>query len=316
MPVNGAQLEVPERQIPVAPDFRLVDEHVRKAVHRLDAVGLFVDFRKVHVLAIVVEMPRALPEIRLEERRSPDDVVAPPEVFALLEGFQYMTQDRTPGMVDHHPGPHLVTEAEKIQFPAQLPVVPPLGFFQEVEILLEAVLVGKGRSVYALEHGVLFVAPPVGPCHTRQLERLEVPGVRHVRPPAEVHEVALPVRGNLGVLEPFQQFDLVLLTPLTEVPDGLLPGHLPPLEGMPARRQFPHLLFYLFEIFLGERALDVKIVVEPVFDGRPDGDLRFGEQGFHGLGHDVRRAVAQNFSALGRGGLHPIEGRCLPDRRR
>ena len=49
---------------------------------------------------------------------------------------------------------------------------------------------------------------------------------------------------------------------------------------------------------LGQR----EVVVEAVLDGRPDGVLGPGDQVAHGLGHDVRRRVAEDVQPVGLGG--------------
>ena len=73
---------------------RLVDHHVGEAVHRLDAVALLVHLGEVHVLPVIVEMARALPEFRLEDLGADDDIVAPLEVLFSLPVLDDRAQQR------------------------------------------------------------------------------------------------------------------------------------------------------------------------------------------------------------------------------
>jgi len=74
--MNGAQFEIPQRQIPVAADFGFVNQHMRQAVHRLDAVSLLVHFREIHVFAVMIEMAGLLPQVHLENLGPHDHIVA------------------------------------------------------------------------------------------------------------------------------------------------------------------------------------------------------------------------------------------------
>ncbi len=58
----------------------------------------------------------------------------------------------------------------------------------------------------------------------------------------------------------------------------------------------------------------VELVVEAVLDRRADAELGLGEDVLHGLGHDVRRGVAQHHQAVGVAGQHRLDGRALTHR--
>mgnify|MGYP007121805942 CR=1 FL=1 len=100
-------------------------------------------------------------------------------------------------------------ECEQIEFLAELAMVAALGFFDTVQVFLEILGIGKGRCVDAGKHTVLFVAAPVRPGNGQQLERLHEPGIRNVRPTAQVNEIAVPVQGDGPVFEALDQLDLV-----------------------------------------------------------------------------------------------------------
>ena len=104
---HRAQLEVAQRQVPVAADPGLVDQHVGQAVHGLDAVHLAFDFGEIHVVPVVVPMAGAFPEVRLEHLGAHDHLVAPLEMLPALEILDEAPQQGPFGMVDDHARPRL-----------------------------------------------------------------------------------------------------------------------------------------------------------------------------------------------------------------
>ena len=92
-----------------------------------------------------------------------------------------------------------------------------------------------GRAVDALEHRTLLVAPPVGAGDGEQLERLgiDLRGVRHVGPAAQVGEAVVRVRGDLFVRRKVvDQLELVGLV-------GKAPAGLARAKGPRARTAWP-----------------------------------------------------------------------------
>src|SRR5207244_6053480 len=96
------------------------------------------------------------------------------------------------------------------------PVVPLLRLLEPPQMLVELLLREPRGAVDALEHRVALVAPPVGAGGREQLEVLHVRGRRHVRPAAEVDEVALPVERDARRLDPLEDLRLERLTALAQ----------------------------------------------------------------------------------------------------
>src|SRR2546427_29692 len=82
--------------------------------------------------------------------------------------------------------------------------------------LAEVLAAEPGGAVDALEHGVLLVAAPVGAGGREELERPDLSCRPDMRPPAEVHEVALAVQGDGVGVDPAQDLHLERLVPLLE----------------------------------------------------------------------------------------------------
>jgi hypothetical protein len=56
MAMHRSELKVADGKIPINPNLRLVDEHVRKTVHRFDPVLRILHFGEVHLVPIILEM--------------------------------------------------------------------------------------------------------------------------------------------------------------------------------------------------------------------------------------------------------------------
>src|SRR6185369_17244992 len=101
-------------------------------------------------------------------------------------------------MEERAPGRFLV-EAEQAELLAELPVVAALGFLKPRKMLLERLAIGPRGAVDALEHRILFVATPVRAGNAEKLECAEAPGLGHVRPAAEVDEIALAIEPDVRI---------------------------------------------------------------------------------------------------------------------
>ena len=95
------------------------------------------------------------------------------------------------------PGPTIVVEGEQPHLLADLAVVALLRLLQHREVGLHLGLVLEGGAVDALELRVLLVAFVVGAGDTQQLERADVAGAHHVRPGAEIDEIAVLIERDL-----------------------------------------------------------------------------------------------------------------------
>ncbi len=177
-----------------------------------------------------------------------------------------------------------------------------LASSRRLEVLLELLLGEEGRAVDALELLVVLVALPVGAGDGEELEGagLDLARGGDVRPAAEVVEGALPVDGDGLVLAPLEgQLGLVGLLLLVEEGLGLLPGHLFAADGGVAGDDLVHPPLDGLQVLEAEGHGAVEIVVEPVLDDGPDGDLGLREQLLDRVGEEVRAGVAVDRQGLG-----------------
>ena len=190
-------------------------------------------------------------------------------------------------------------EREEVHLRANLAVVAALGLLLELEPLLERGLVLEGRAVDALELRAFLVALVVGGGHGGELERADVAGAHHVRPGAEVNEVAvLEVGDRLALGDVLEQVELELAGvagPLGEaaeasalrVGDGLLARDGEFLEDVVGLNLLLHLLLELGEVLGGDAVGAFEVVVEAILDRRPVGELGVRPQTQDGGGQDV-----------------------------
>ena len=130
----------------------------------------------------------------------------------------------------------------------------------------------------------------------------DLSGAEHVRPPAQVDELAVLVKGQgLAFFQIGEDFLFV-----GSVGDHLfcfLAHNIDPLELVILLDDPLHLALDLLQVGGRKRLGHVEVVVEAVVNGRADGQLRVWEEAQHGLRQHVRHAVA-----VDPGGLVRIPG--------
>ena len=120
-----------------------------------------------------------------------------------------------------------------------------------------------------------------------------------MRTGAQVHELALLVEGDVGVLRQIiDQLHLIGLFLLLHILDGLGPGQLEALQLQLLLADLPHLRLDLRQVLRGEGKRRVQIVIKAVVDGRADGQLHLRPQPLHGLGQNVGAGVPIGLAVL------------------
>jgi len=120
-----------------------------------------------------------------------------------------------------------------------------------------------------------------------------------VRAGAQIHELALLIEGDVGVLrQVVDQLHLVGLFLLLHELDGLGAGQLEALQLQLLLADLPHLRLDLRQVLLREGERRVQIVIIAVVDGRSDGQLHLRPQPLHGLGQNVGAGVPVRLAVL------------------
>ena len=284
-----------------------VHEHVPDAVHGLDAVHLFINLGEVHVLAVVIVVSRLLPSFLTQQLRTLHNLVAALEMLAFPEVFQNGAQQHAVGQPEDHARSHMLEEGEQAEFAAELPVVAAPGFLQPVQMVLQGLLVGKGRSINARKHAVLLVTTPVGTGNGQKTHMLTKTCVRDMGAATQVREFSFLIQGDGGGIYALQQFHLVFLSHFSEFGHGFIVGEDSAHKGKLLLGNAVHFGFNVLEIGLGEGSFHIKVVVEAIFNGGTNGHQSLGEESLDGQSHDMGSGVAQNlcpFGAVSENGLN------------
>src|SRR5690606_9977224 len=162
-------------------------------------------FDDEHVLTVMLPVARSLPKLGPENPRRRDFFVPVPFLNFAREGLQRSVQRVTFGMPENEAG-GLIAKAEKVQFPAELPVVSLRSLLQTFQVRIEIALLGKGRAVDPLQHRTVCVAPPVRARYGQELERLQTSRAGHMGAAAKVDELALAIEADASVLQVLQDF--------------------------------------------------------------------------------------------------------------
>ncbi len=184
---------VADRQVAVAPQLAAEQQHVARAVHRLDPEDLIVvTGDQEHVLPELFPVARGLPERLVVEQRRLHLAVAALGVLGAADRLELVV-DRHPLRVPERRARRVLVEMEQIELAPELAVVARAGLLEPLEMRVEVLLAEERRPVDARQLRVLLVAAPVGAGERGELEGLDRRRGLQVRAAAEVGEVALGV---------------------------------------------------------------------------------------------------------------------------
>ena len=211
--------------------------------------------------------------------------------------LQLVDEHRPLGLPQWQARSHLVVKDEQLQLLAQCAVVALFGLLQHRQMVVEGFAGGKGRAVDPLQHLAALVAAPIGSSHAQELEVPDLSGAEHVRPPAQVDELAVFVKGQGLALFQVGE-DLPFVGSVGDHLFRFLTRNIDPLELVVLLDDPLHLALDFFQVLGRKRLGHVEIVVEAVVNGRTDRQLRVREEAQHGLRQHVRHAVAVDPSGL------------------
>ncbi len=181
-------------------------------------------------------------------------------------------------------------------------MVAAFGLLQAVQVRVELLRRRPRRAVDPLELLALLVPAPVRAGDAEQLVRPDAAAARQMRAQTEVGPAVVPVdahpiaeRALLGV----ELFDDLPLERLFGEPlERLVPAQLLPHERLVELDDLGHAFLDPREVLGRQRLRQREVVVEAVLDRRADRVLRAGDDVAHGLGHHVRRRVAQHMQPV------------------
>ena len=159
--VQRRGLRVPERQIPVAAQVAPEQEHVPRAIHRLQAERPVVPVRnEEHVVAELLPVPRGLPGLDVVDQRRLHLDVAAAKVLAAPEVLELVPDHHALWVPERRPR-RVIREVEEVELRPEPPVVAPLRLLEPLEVGVEVGLRVEGRAVDPRQLLVLLVTAPV-----------------------------------------------------------------------------------------------------------------------------------------------------------
>ncbi len=294
VPVDKADFPGPQRQVPVGVGPGFVQQHTAGAVHGFDGILFVIDYAGVHVLPVVIPVAALFPQLPVQKQRGFGLHVPGPLVLGAPVGQKGVPQLHASCVEKRH-SCGLVMKTVKIEVCPEFSVVPLFGLLDKVQVLFQLFFVKESGSVKPLELGAVLVGPPVGPGVLHELETADKTGVRHMGTPAKIDERSLLVQGNLPVFELFDQLDFVGI--VFEKFNGFFFGYHHSLKRLFGFDDFFHFRFNGWEVVLGNR-WHIDVVVKSVLYHRTDGKKGVFIQVLHRFGHDVGRAVPQDFKGF------------------
>ena len=174
VPVQRRGLGVAQRQLAVAAALAAEEQHVARAVHRLQAVrlGLALPRHEEHVVAELLPVARRLPELDVVEERRLHLDVAPPAVLGAAQVLERVPDHHAARVPQRRPR-RVRVEVEQVELAPQAAMVAAASLLDLSEVGVEIGLAEERRAVDARQHRARGVAPPVGTRRREQLERLD-----------------------------------------------------------------------------------------------------------------------------------------------
>src|SRR4029077_16568283 len=99
------------------------------------------------------------------------------------------------GMPEHR-SRRLLLQMKEIKLAADAAVIALFRLLDPVQVFVELLLVGPGRSVDPLQHGIARIPAPVGPGDLGQFERFKLARRGHVRAAAQIDPISLSIEAD------------------------------------------------------------------------------------------------------------------------
>ena len=252
----------------------------------------------------MVVVARFLPGFHAQQLRPLHNFVIALEVLAPPEVFKNGAHHHATGQPKNHAGRNIFLKGKEVELAAKLAVVAALGFFKLLEVGIQRLLVGKGRTVDARKHAIFFIAAPVGTGNAHELCRLGKARVRHVGATAQVCKITTSIERHRVGVDAFDELYLIRFAHGAKDLNGLGLGQHLAGKGLARIGNALHFRFDGGKIFAGKRLFDVKVVVKAGIDGGANSDLGSGEEALDRRSHNMGGRVTDHLQAFGRVGIH------------
>ena len=170
--MEDGSLGIADRQLAVAPEPAVEQQHVPWAVHRLERVERFAVLNLEDVLAVLVPVAAPLPELHVPHQRRlyfevpARGVLLPPQVLECVPQDHAFRMPQGGARRD-------AFEVEEVELRAERSVVAPARLLEAPQVRLQVLARVEGRTVDARQLRLRFVAAPVRAGDARQLHGLD-----------------------------------------------------------------------------------------------------------------------------------------------
>ncbi len=147
VPVHYAKLEIALGHIAIAAHIVAVNQHVANAVHRLDAVFVFLNLREIHIFTIMIVMAGFLPGFHAQKLRALNNFIAPSQMLPAPKILQHGTDHHALWQPENHARRHILMKGKEREFAPKLSVVAGLCLFKLFEVGHKGLRVRKGSAI-------------------------------------------------------------------------------------------------------------------------------------------------------------------------
>ena len=293
--VANAKFGVAHRQFAVAAQSLVENLDVPGAVHRLDGVVVFVNAAGEHIAAELVPVAGFFPQRAVQNLRPLYFLIAVFAQFAAHIVLDFAVDDPALRVPENH-ARRFFLQMEEIELFTDAAVVAFFRFCLLLQVSVQRLLVGEGNAVDALQRFAARVAAPVGAGKFGQFERLDVPHVRYVRPATHVEVFLMVIQADFldAVVEVVNQAEFEIFVAVTERLARVRHRRPHLLHRIAGRCQIFHARFQLLQIFRREAVFAVDVIVEAVFNHRPDDHFCLRPELLQRMTEQVRGGVAND----------------------
>ncbi len=224
-------------------------------------------------------MPGFFPQDAIHHERTLHFLVLVLFQLAADKHFQFAEDGPAVVMPEDHTGCFFLHVVE-IQLLTNLAMVTLCRLFQTLQIGCQLLFVCPCGAIDALQHLVAAVAAPVGTGDLLQFKVMAEPHVRHVRTAAHVDIFFMNIEARLIVVADvfIKNGGFVDFAARRKDVTGFLPADLFLHHIVVGLSQLMHAFFQQVDIFLGQRTIDVDIIIEAVINDRANRHFRIRPQ--------------------------------------
>ena len=187
------------------------------------------------------------------------------------ESFQF-TEDSPAIVVPEYHTRRFFLHMIQVKLLTDLTVVALRCFFQAQQMGVERLFIRPRGAINTLQHLIVAIAAPVGASGFHQFEMMAETHVRHVRPTAHVDVLFMMIQAGPVIMSNILIKDrhFIGLAALHEGFTRFMPADFFLDDVVVFLGKLVHTFFERIEVFLGQRTIDINIIIEAVIDNRAD----------------------------------------------